>query len=110
MTAHLEFELSDHRTEDEPRITRFEVQGIDGPLFMAAMEDEDNGFFDCIEEMESGEGPQCGTIDQSASGSQGWAEATWMISSCEIEDRRGFIDRIVSRIEEIHGWKLKEIP
>jgi len=47
--------------------------------------------------------------NQSASGSQDRAEATWTISSCEMNDRRVFIDQIVSEIEKIYGWKLKGI-
>lgn len=104
MKSMIVFELSkavDYEEEDVT-IRKFEVVGIGPETVWDTIDDNDNGVFDFIEEIEQ----EVGTIDQT--GSKNGEEADWTFSSCEIEDRDGFVDRMVAKIQELTGWELVE--
>ena len=109
MTTKVSFLLSDLNDVEEPQSRDFEVIGVDAEEFFDITCHEDGDFQGYIEEIEFSEGPKCGTIDMTADMSPDRTQATWYFQSCEIEDKDGFIADTVAKIEEVFGWKLKEV-
>lgn len=110
MTSLVSFILTDLEDDrEDPPSRDFEVIGVDPQEFFDLTGEENGDFQGYIEEVEFGEGPRHGTIDMTGDMSPDRTQATWYFQSCEIEDKDDFIADTVAKIEEVFGWKLKEV-